>query len=74
VIRLRTETTPARSRIVRVALSLLTCGLGAYLTAHLSPSSPDADPLLVMSILIGLLAVWDAALLVVKLRAQKMVP
>ena len=73
VIRLLTETTPVRARIVRVALSLLTCGLGAYLTAHLSPSSPDAEPLLVLSVLIGLVAICDAGLLVVKLRARKTV-
>lgn len=73
VISLLTETTPARKRIVRLALLLLTCGFGAYLSAHLSPSSPDADLLLVLSILLGLVAVWDAALLAGKLRARKTV-
>ena len=71
-IGLLAETTSARRRILRVALAFLTCGLMAYLTAYVPPSSPDADVLLTLSVLIGLASVWDAALLVVKLKAQRL--
>jgi len=67
-IRLLAEMKSARALILRGVLALLASGLGAYLSLT---SSRDADLLLILTVFIGMAAVWHAALLVVKLRAQR---
>jgi len=73
-IRLMAETTSIRElrrRIIGIALALLACGLLTCVATYLSRSL-DAELLLVMAVSFGLLAVWYVALLVVKLRAQRL--
>jgi hypothetical protein len=63
-----------RIRIIGITLVLLACGLFACVTAYLSPSSLDAELLLVMAVLFGLLDVWYVGVLVLKRRGGKSLP
>jgi len=67
VIRLQADTRSAKGLIVESVLALLGCGLGAYLSLY---PSREAELLLVFSVALGLVAVWHAVLLAVKLRAR----
>jgi len=68
MIKLQADMRSASGLIVRSVLALLACGLGAYLSLY---PSRGAELLLVSSVAMGLVTVWHAALLVVKLRAQR---
>ena len=67
MIRLQADTRSAKGLIVESVLALLGCGLGAYLSLY---PSREAELLLVFSVALGLVAVWHAVLLAVKLRAR----
>jgi len=66
MIKLQADMTSATGLIVRSVLALLACGLGAYLSLY---PSGEAELLLVLSVAMGLVSVWHAALLVVKLMS-----
>src|SRR5215813_6257494 len=73
-LRLMAETTSAgelRRRIIGITLALLASVIAAGVAAYLSPSSFDAELLLVMAILFGLLDLWYAAVLGIKLRVER---
>ena len=73
-LRLMAETTSAgelRRRIIGITLALLASVIAAGVAAYLSPSSLDAELLLVMGILFGLLDLWYAAVLGFKLRVER---
>ena len=69
-IKLQAEMKSAKTLIVRIGLGLLCVCVGLATYVLLMPS-PRGVLLLVVAVLIGLTAVWYAALLVVKLRAQR---
>ena len=73
VIRLMAELTSRRELRRRIIVATL-AGLLACVPAYLSPSSVDAELLLVMAVSFGLLDVWYVALLVIKLRAERSPP
>jgi hypothetical protein len=76
-LRLMAETTAVgelRRRIIGITLALLVCGLFACVTAYLSPPALDAELLVVMAVLFGLLDVWYVGVLVLKLRGERSPP
>ena len=77
VLRLIAKTTSAselRRRIIGITLALLASVIAAGVASYLSPSSLDAELLLVMAALFGLLDLWYLAVLVLKFREERSRP
>jgi len=76
-LRLIAETTSARElrgRIIGITLALLASVIAAGAASYLSPFSLDAELLLVMAALFGLLDLWYMAALVLKFRKERSRP